>query len=205
MEDVGESKRNTKRRKPLLLGVIAAVLLACAITTGLGASMISSGPAVSSMWSGFLKRVGIEQLIELGTDEELAKLSEALAQRWDPDPAIPSAGMGLETYASSDNPEPEIWLTIELSYKGACDPTPNDPCEALVDELAHVVFDNYARVDELTGIRISITNYESFGVVEFSDTLIDKALTIEEWRRELSIEDEESAIARTCMPCQWFG
>jgi len=137
--------------------------------------------------------LGIDKLAELSTDPEFAKLLEALAKRWDPDPAIPSAGIGIQTYASFDNPEPELWLEIEISYTGACDATPNDPCEELVDELAAIVFDNYARVDELTGIHISITNSADFGVVEFSDTLIHKALTIEEWRKELSLENDEGA------------
>jgi hypothetical protein len=158
--------------------------------------MISASPAVSSLWSGFLTQTGIGKLIELGSDQELAQLAEALAERWDPDPSIPSAGIELETYDSLGNPEPEMWLAIELSYTCACDSTPNDPCEALLDELARIVFDNYSRVDELTGIRISITNSADFGVIEFSDTPVEKALTIEEWRRELSLGDRVRARRR---------
>jgi hypothetical protein len=196
MTTANEAEPKSRRRSRLLLGGVGAMLLACAITTSLGTLVTSGRSGVSSMWSGFLNSTGIGKLIELGSDQGLAELAEALGERWDPDPSIPSAGVGFETYSTLGNPEAEIWLAIEISYTGACDSTPNDPCEALVEELARIVFENYSRVDELTGIDISITNYADFGVVEFSDTLIEKALTIQEWRRELSTEDQPEALAR---------
>lgn len=121
-------------------------------------------------------------------DEDYLSLVAALANRVGPDASIPSARTAFESYASMGGGSASLWLVIEISYTGTCTSASDDPCQALVDELARIVFDNYADVEELNGVRINITNYSSVGPIDFSYTPIEKALTIEEWRRELSID-----------------
>jgi hypothetical protein len=120
-------------------------------------------------------------------DEDYAMAGRALSERWDSDASIPTAST-YWSFIYVSGQETQVWLVLEISYTGTCNSTSKDPCEALVDELARIVFDNYAHVDELAGIEVAITNYSHFGPVEFSITPLDKALTIEEWRRELSID-----------------
>jgi hypothetical protein len=106
-------------------------------------------------------------------DEDYAVAGRALSERWDSDASIPMAGTYWSfIYVSGE--QTQVWLVIEISYTGTCNSTSDDPCEALVDELA--------------GIEVAITNDSNFGPVELSIPPIDKALTIEEWRRELSID-----------------
>ena len=117
-------------------------------------------------------------------DESYDRLKDALSQRWDPDDSITSASTGFDLN-SSHGQAVQSWLVIEISYTGKCDTTRNDPCRTLANELARIVFDNYAHVGELTGIHVIFTNRSAIGPVSLSITPFDKALTIEEWRKEL--------------------
>lgn len=138
-------------------------------------------------------------------DEEYSRLGEVLNDRWISDASIPSVSMGFDTDTFSGSRE--TWLAIELSYTKNCSEATDDPCEALADEMARIVFDQYARIDDLDGLRIIITNETAFGPVlasspnshlgiitgstfaRSSDHLV-KSLTIEEWREDLSIREE---------------
>jgi hypothetical protein len=141
---------------------------------------IAAAPAIRTI---------MEKMAELN-DEDAAKLGAALSARWGPDDSIPTAYYGFNIVGSLDEEaEAQVWLEIEISYTGTCDSTPTDPCERLVDELARIVFDNYPPVDDLAGIRVTITNRSEYGNLEITNTPIDKALTIAQWRRELSIQN----------------
>jgi hypothetical protein len=121
------------------------------------------------------------------TDEGYVKLLDALSKRTANDESISSASADF-TVNGSDGEVTDVWLVIDIAYTGTCDSTTNNACEALVDEFARIVFDNYPGVDELAGIEVSITNQYNNDFIDLSITSADKALTIAEWRKELSIE-----------------
>jgi hypothetical protein len=117
------------------------------------------------------------------TSPEYAVLAEALSARWNPDDTIPSASMGFDSHASGD--EVRVRLSIEVSTTATCDDSATDPCERLADELAAIVLANYGLVDELDGIRVVIGSEPHDLSVEPSDVLLEKSLSIAEWRDAL--------------------
>jgi hypothetical protein len=126
-----------------------------------------------------------QQLSEaLGFDEDYAALSAALSQRWDTDDTIPTASVGFDT--NTGGAGKGTWLVIELSYTGRCNSTAADPCEALANELVQIVLANYAPVDELAGLRVTIGERPHELYVEPADIIFEKALPIAEWRADLA-------------------
>lgn len=113
-------------------------------------------------------------------DQEYAKLTDALDNRWQPDDSIPSASAGFDYEGGP------IWLTIELGYTGDCSSPSNNPCKALVNELVRIVFANYGHVNELEGIRFIIGKRAHELHVAPEDIIFQESRTIEEWRSELS-------------------
>jgi uncharacterized RDD family membrane protein YckC len=163
--------RRRQRRWLLLFGPACAALAAfCWAALNV--------PAISSR---LMESLGASQAAQFARDDHDALL-EAVAQR-----AGDEANSGIyldETWVGGQ--APQAWLTVEVLNPGDCDSSTPAACERLADDLARIVLENYPRVDELTGIRVAIVRYSNFVVFNFTNTLVDKALTVEEWRRELS-------------------
>jgi hypothetical protein len=173
LTDSAASRQRPRRRLPRIIGIAFLVLITC---------------GTLASWLGIWRPWVTGELARFH-DEDYAKLAGALSQRCEHDDSIPSAGMGIDEN-STNGKAAEVWLVIEISYTGTCDSTASDPCEAVANELARIVFDNYPRVDELTGVRVNITNRSSLGPIGFSSTPLDKALTVAEWRKQLSLESK---------------
>lgn len=118
-------------------------------------------------------------------DENFDQLASALSERWDPDDSIPAAGVFFGFFGSSGE-DTEVWLNIELETTETCQTGPGNPCEQLVDEFAAIALTNYPRIDEMAGLRVSVTRTIGNDTVSV-ETGVDKSMTIDEWRQELGL------------------
>ena len=77
-------------------------------------------------------------------------------------------------------------LNIELWVKKSCS-RESEYCDALLNEIAHTVFEEYEGLDDLTGMRIILANRFDLGLASghFSRS---EAWTIEDWRKKLEME-----------------
>ncbi len=157
-----------------------------AIASNLHTVVLAVAVLVAFVVSGYLGSYLLSNMNAL-YDKDYAALTDALAKRWDDDASIPTASTGFD--ASSTNGKfTDVWLVIELSYTGTCSSAPSDPCSHLANELVRIVFNNYRKVHELTGIRVVIGKKPHYLRVESSDIMLDKSLTVEGWEKELSIQ-----------------
>jgi hypothetical protein len=137
---------------------------------------------------------------ELFTNQDNAPLIEALTQsfvqKWNNDKSVPTFSIGIDTYGGHRQPtftfgsEQQFsgeWLVIELFYTGTCTSTNTDPCNKLANEAAQIVFDNYLRMNDIDGIGIIIGNTYFDLTVPPDEIIFQKHLTIDEWRKELSL------------------
>ena len=131
------SQENEEKLIPLPIAVLALIGVAALLCCGVVIAIIVI-PSISTV----LTNISFY-------DDDLVLLSEALSARSDPDDSIPSAvfGIGGTTNSSPDAP----WVTIELSYTEKCTDTIEDPCEQLADEFAHIVLEQYARLNDING------------------------------------------------------
>lgn len=158
--------------------------------------LVSSGIFIVAV--GFLYQLyqSFQSQVNKLYDEDYAALVRALSERWGHDDSMPSASTGFDTSGTS-NKLTEVWLAIELSYTGICNSTASsNPCEELANEFASIVFNNYGKVNNLTGIRIVIARGSHYLYVESSDILLEKKLSIKEWQKILPIQDEQSTGER---------
>lgn len=132
----------------------------------------------------------LSKTYELLTNQDNTQLIEALTQsfeqKWNKDKSVPTFSIGIDTY-DSEQQFPGEWLVIELFYTGACTSTASDPCNQLADEAAQIVFDNYINVNDVDGIGVIIGEKYFDLTVPPNEIMFQKYLTIEEWRKELSL------------------
>jgi hypothetical protein len=81
-----------------------------------------------------------------------------------------------------------VWLVMEMQFTEDCNETILDPCNRLANEHARFAFDNYSKVDDLSGIRVVIGDQPFYQYIEPSDIKFRKSLTIDAWRKELFLE-----------------
>ena len=58
-------------------------------------------------------------------------------------------------------------------------------------KFAGIVLDNYERLEELAGVEVIITRQWDMVGLSYTQTDVDKRLTIAEWRRELSRDEKQ--------------
>jgi hypothetical protein len=141
--------------------------------------------AVAVAVGAFLIVLSRSETAKMMGGEDYTTLTDALNQRWKNDVTLPTTSVGFGTNDALKYPGD--WLVIEMSYTGTCTSTPSDPCNQLANEFAQIVFDNYRKLNDIDGIGIVIGKKPHYLYVEPSDIQFQKYLTIEEWRKELSL------------------
>lgn len=162
-----------KKRWVIIFVIGISLLLCCSIPTALK-TIISEASLLPS----------------LQTEKEFIELLAALEQRWNNDESLPNTSIGFDYINVADFSEYEIpgyWLVIDMQYTVECHSTPSDPCNELADEIARIVFDNYKKVNELSGIKVEIGDQPFYLYIDPVDIQFQKILTIEKWREELSL------------------
>jgi uncharacterized RDD family membrane protein YckC len=81
--------------------------------------------------------------------------------------------------------KPTIWkdLNIEVWAKESCSRNP-EYCDQLVNEIAHIAFEQYADIDHLSGMGIAVTNRFDLGLANGHFTR-QTSWSIEDWRQQL--------------------
>jgi uncharacterized RDD family membrane protein YckC len=115
-------------------------------------------------------------------DEDYDSLTAALTERVKADESTSAVNVSFEySYTPGEEEAAVIWLLIDMSPTGCAAAV----CESLTDDLATITLNTYGRLDELTGITFAVIESGAAGPVEWSNTVFDKSLTIEEWRAAL--------------------
>ena len=117
-------------------------------------------------------------------DEANVQLNDALRSWLESDRRIVLWENGFEISSGNGNVN-EVWVVIKVTFTLTCGTVGSDPCTSLANDLAGVVLDNYPRVDEPAGIRVSITYPTQPGATKYDD-MQEHALTIGEWRQRLA-------------------
>jgi hypothetical protein len=169
--------RTIRRALLALVAVVAAVGVLWAFLYVLVLFNIMSGG--SDYPTALVNFLGLDKKADLFGN--LQPAISALNARWLPDDTIPTASSGVDQIGS------EYWFNIEISSVGSCNASETAPCSTLADELVRIVFDNDAKIEDLTGIQVVIGKNPHELWVEPADVIFREHLTITEWRNRLGL------------------
>lgn len=135
----------------------------------------------------FLPRiVGLfTSVYETWYDDVYNQLFTVLNERWAADDSVGNATVGF-FFASSVGQEnsSEVLLDMHLDTNVECTLRDEDPCDALAEEYARLAAANYARLDEMAGIRVTVTHSSGLGPFSMNRSVV-RLFPSDWWQEEL--------------------
>lgn len=104
-------------------------------------------------------------------DEAHDQLLIALNERAQADDRVDNATVSFYFSLVSADSESNVLLDVSLDANMACTMLSEDPCDALAEEYARIVVQNYSRLDELGGIRVTVVNSVGLGPFGMNQTV----------------------------------
>ena len=97
-------------------------------------------------------------------DEAYDELLAVLNARWVADDRVGNATVGF-FFASTPGQEDSsrVFLDLNLNTSVECTLRAEDPCNALAEEYAELAVANYGRLDDISAVRVTVTNRSGIG------------------------------------------
>jgi len=157
-------------RRWKLMAIIGALVLCAAAAVG-----VYFVPRVVKLFSS---------AYEAWYDEAYDKLILAINKRWRADDRVSDATVGFVFSMVSPDSESNVLLDVRLEANIRCSLYGDEACDSLAEEYARIVTENYNRLDELGGIRVTIISRVGLGPFGRTQS-VQRLYTSDEWQEKL--------------------
>lgn len=113
-------------------------------------------------------------------DEAHDQLLVALNEHARADDRVGNVAVSFYFSMVSPDSESNVLLDVGLDANIACTLRSEDPCDALAEEYARIAAQNYARLDDMAAIRVTVTNHSGIGAFSLNRS-VTVIFTSDQW------------------------